>query len=907
MAVNEIVRVQVILEGGDESVQSVRLIDEQIRQLVDALGTATEAAEDTGVAIEETFEDLSNRLRTGLTDPMQRAALTIGQVRDAQNDLNRAFATATSNDQRREIAQLRREYDGLEQEIVEASDAQDIFRTQLGGFGAQGSAAAATLIQATRGIEDLRFGLFAAINNIEPVISSFQRLERVQAATAVSIREQLIAALGGPAGLLFLFQSILTVSAILGPALAEIFKDGQEDAEDFQDIIESIAETLLDFEDFDISFKFTADVGDLEANVDAIDREINRIRESIRDGFDVQFGQAAVVDTLADGTTQLNFLTREQLRLQQQIKDFQEEGSIFGEERTERLKEDLTFLEETKQQFEEQLRLLRLLSNQAETLERIDVGDRTDGSDEDLAKEAEREAERLARLRERLNRELAASRSANIENEADQEIAKAEEVFRRRIDLANELGDGDARLQFEEDLALRIAQIQGAAEDERLKEEIERDQERYAEIAKLEDALRESRGAAEETELLRRLANEERVFQKRIDLALDLGQVQAAEELQELLEIRKTQITAEFAERRRKLEETEQRKIDRARERSAREAQREFEAIAREVERFTDAIVDSILQAALATQGISDQEIEVTLDRLSAEEDAVRESFERRLIDAEEYSLQLRELALERSEFEKQVEEENASFFRRTTSSLVDFAIAEAGRQVSALIANAIATQIFAKAQLAAATTATSAAMATIAATAGPAATAVSIATFGGAAATGGAAVTASLLSTQALITSLQAANAGFETGGFTGNVHRKKVAGVVHGGEWVFEQPLVSRDPRAFKALHGMLRSGLSLRDMLSMYGVSGFQAGGPVDFALPSSAFQLVQVGDRNEPENNLLTVQLTRQLGTLNQVLGAMVSEQPVVKIQPYQSRKITEASSTQTGIKLPRRAR
>jgi hypothetical protein len=137
--------------------------------------------------------------------------------------------------------------------------------------------------------------------------------------------------------------------------------------------------------------------------------------------------------------------------------------------------------------------------------------------------------------------------------------------------------------------------------------------------------------------------------------------------------------------------------------------------------------------------------------------------------------------------------------------------------------------------------------------------------------------------------------------------MHRKKAAGVVHGGAWVFEEPLVSRDQRAFRALHAILRKGGSLREMLNMYGVAGFQSGGPVDLVLPSAAFQVIRTGDANQPENNLLSVQLTQELGTLNRVLASLSSQQPVVRIEPLQSRKITEASRTQTSIKLPRRSR
>lgn len=79
-----------------------------------------------------------------------------------------------------------------------------------------------------------------------------------------------------------------------------------------------------------------------------------------------------------------------------------------------------------------------------------------------------------------------------------------------------------------------------------------------------------------------------------------------------------------------------------------------------------------------------------------------------------------------------------------------------------------------------AATVATSAAAAkTVAASWSTAAALVAAATFGASAATGAAALGALIASTRAMAT-------GFYSGGYTGNVGRRKVAGVVHGQEFV-------------------------------------------------------------------------------------------------------------------------
>lgn len=87
-------------------------------------------------------------------------------------------------------------------------------------------------------------------------------------------------------------------------------------------------------------------------------------------------------------------------------------------------------------------------------------------------------------------------------------------------------------------------------------------------------------------------------------------------------------------------------------------------------------------------------------------------------------------------------------------------------------------------AALATTTAASTTAAATTTAAWTPAATTASIGSFGGAAAIGLAAV----------IAALAAARGGFEQGGYTGNMGKKEIAGVVHGKEFVMDAATTSR-----------------------------------------------------------------------------------------------------------------
>jgi len=85
---------------------------------------------------------------------------------------------------------------------------------------------------------------------------------------------------------------------------------------------------------------------------------------------------------------------------------------------------------------------------------------------------------------------------------------------------------------------------------------------------------------------------------------------------------------------------------------------------------------------------------------------------------------------------------------------------------------------------LAATTAASTAAAGTTTAAWAPAATVASIGSFGGAAAIGLAAV----------IAAIAMSRGGFEEGGYTGNMGRSEVAGVVHGREFVMDAATTSR-----------------------------------------------------------------------------------------------------------------
>lgn len=139
-------------------------------------------------------------------------------------------------------------------------------------------------------------------------------------------------------------------------------------------------------------------------------------------------------------------------------------------------------------------------------------------------------------------------------------------------------------------------------------------------------------------------------------------------------------------------------------------------------------------------------------------------------------------------------------------------------------VVNAALGQAVGASALTAQTAMSVAAAATTAAAWAPAATMVSLASFGGnsVGAMAGIAATAALSEGLALMSM-----AGFEKGGYTGNVGRKDVAGVVHGREFVVNADATARNRSALEAMN----RGAS--------GVS--QNSGSVGNAMPSAAINV------------------------------------------------------------------
>src|SRR6478609_581408 len=65
-----------------------------------------------------------------------------------------------------------------------------------------------------RVVQDAPFGIIGIANNIDPLVQSFQKLKAESGSTGAAIKS-LVATVGGPTGVLFLFSALSTAATVL--------------------------------------------------------------------------------------------------------------------------------------------------------------------------------------------------------------------------------------------------------------------------------------------------------------------------------------------------------------------------------------------------------------------------------------------------------------------------------------------------------------------------------------------------------------------------------------------------------------------------------------------------------------------------------------------------------------------
>lgn len=238
------------------------------------------------------------------------------------------------------------------------------------------------------------------------------------------------------------------------------------------------------------------------------------------------------------------------------------------------------------------------------------------------------------------------------------------------------------------------------------------------------------------------------------------------------------------------------------------------------IERWLNSTISAVRQAFSAQRRFTDLDVEYQRHQFQQRERDLHESLAKQEISNREHHFELRKLAQDRAEFEKDVEEDRKSVLVSLSENLTDAIIKEGQRRLAAFIAEQVIRIAISKAAIKTTEAAVTSSMATITASAAPAAAATSIATAGGSAVAGAAAAIAAI---GAIIAAL-AAIKGFDKGGYTGDDRPDRVAGLVHGGEFVLTQRAVRGNKKPFYALMRALERGLDPNELMQFLQAKGW-----------------------------------------------------------------------------------
>lgn len=281
---------------------------------------------------------------------------------------------------------------------------------------------------------------------------------------------------------------------------------------------------------------------------------------------------------------------------------------------------------------------------------------------------------------------------------------------------------------------------------------------------------------------------------------------------------------------------------------------KELEAERRQqIQDYTQSLVNVFADALKFKRQLSEQDISIERAELAQKERDLKASYQRRQIDKLEYDTQMMRLEKERGEFDKKVEADRATFLQRSAKGVKDLAISSIEDVLKKRITAYITENVFdtlsnkqKRAEL----------LKTLGIKLGAnaAETASNLKTAGSNMISGVASTIKSVMSSipfpfnvlavgaavggiYALYKNFKERLTGFYSGGYTGNVGKNNIAGVVHGNEVVMESAITNGQVPEWLALRKLAQQGVKVGDILAAAGF-GFVNGGYVAPYIPDLA---------------------------------------------------------------------
>jgi len=243
--------------------------------------------------------EIEKRLKS-LNDELERVNSSVSSAIPPFNALTNAQSTlarigvVTSESIEKQIAQLERLKITFKDDatvVAQLNARIDRLNQSLqGGRGLTGSSGQATnaLTNLNRVVQDAPFGFLAISNNIDPLIFSFQQLQKSTGGGKAAL-QALLTALSGPAGLLFAVSTATSLFIAFGDNIKAAFAKGKKAAEDAKKAFKDVLDDVISIQTGSgrVEFKTLAQV---EEGVDRIETEIKQA-QSLLAGFEKELSQ----------------------------------------------------------------------------------------------------------------------------------------------------------------------------------------------------------------------------------------------------------------------------------------------------------------------------------------------------------------------------------------------------------------------------------------------------------------------------------------------------------------------------------------------------------------------------------------------------------------------------------------
>ena len=214
---------------------------------------------------------------------LKQGEAVLQQFEDAVISLEKAAKASKTPE---ELAQLTSQLNQLKKGLTGFKAGKDVFGPAAKGIteiAKQAPNATLALHNFGRVVQDAPFGILGIANNIDPLLSSFQKLKTESGSTGGALKA-LLAGLTGPAGLAIGVSAVTSLAIAFGPQIAAFAKglfSGAKGAEELSDEMKSLGNSVAG--ELVNAQKLASFAGDLTQSYDDRVKAVNALRNAYPD------------------------------------------------------------------------------------------------------------------------------------------------------------------------------------------------------------------------------------------------------------------------------------------------------------------------------------------------------------------------------------------------------------------------------------------------------------------------------------------------------------------------------------------------------------------------------------------------------------------------------------------------